>query len=294
MSFRQSERNTEFQNENGGIPQNRPAGCEKLKTPQKSFSNFKLGGNTRQKGGDTLHPEDLLNKSLHEKGIEMKYSRFFLITLLVFLFSLQLYSQGSFLEKGQSGLGVSGSFSSNKDASAIGGSGGYSVNGIFDFGLSVSKVSLVQKLAGQDFSATVISPFIALNAIKQNETTPISISIGGSYLDYKYSSTALDQSKLTMSASGYSVGVSIFGNITASPTMKVQPQAGVSYVSVEGELKDNYGNSITSESTSTIFDVGFSFLFQTSPTTIFGISPSLGIDKDYNTFGIRAGFVFIL
>ena len=224
----------------------------------------------------------------------MKISQYISLSFLTLSFASQIFCQSSYLEKGQSGIGISGDFSSNQSASATGGSLGYSINSVFDVGLSISNISPSQKPDGQDLYAAAIALSITFTAIKQDQTNPISLSFSAVDLSYKYTSPALDENNLATEPTGFSIGASVYRNIIASPTMKVQPQIGVSYVSVNAEVKDNYGNAVTSSYNSAVFDLGFSLLFQTGPTTIIGITPSLAIDKDYTTFDLSAGFVFIL
>jgi len=223
----------------------------------------------------------------------MRQSLWFLLFILLNN-SAFLYAQGYYLERGQNGIGIQGVFSSNKDASMIGGSIGFSASGMFDFGLSVGSVSFEEKLLGEEVSATALSPFITLHAVKQNETTPISIALSASYESDSYSSTVLTQNNLELNASGYTIGMSIYGDVQTSPIMKVQPSLGISYFSLESELKDNFGNSITDKETGTVVGIGFALLFQTAPKTIFGISPALSIHKSDTSFNVKAGFVFVL
>ena len=224
----------------------------------------------------------------------MKYSKSIFTMLLIVGCSAQLYSQGYYLERGQNGFGISAGFASNKNASSIGGSAGYSASGIFDFGLSISQISFEEKLIGEDVSATALSPFITLHVVKQNETTPVSVALSASYENDSYSSNALDQYNLELSASGITIGALIYGDINTSPTMKVQPSIGLRYFSSESEIKDNSGNSITSKDDGTIVGIGVGLLFQTAPNTIFGISPSIGIHKSNTSFSLSAGLIFIL
>ena len=224
----------------------------------------------------------------------MKVSRCISLSLLTLTFASQMYSQSSYLEKGQSGIGISGDFSSNQSASATGGSLGYSINSVLDAGLSISNISPSQKLDGQILYAAAVALSLTFTAIKQDQTNPISLSFSAADLSYKYTSPALDQNKLPTEPTGFSIGASIYRNIIASPTVKIQPQVGVSYVSVNAEVKDNYGNNVALSNKSPAIDFGFSLLFQTGPTTIIGITPSLGIDKNNTTFDLSAGFVFIL
>ncbi len=224
----------------------------------------------------------------------MKVSQYISLSFLILTFASQMYSQSSYLEKGQSGIGISGNFSSNQSASATGGSLGYSINGVLDAGLSISNISPSQKLDGQDLYAAAIALSITFTAVKQDQTNPISLSFNATDLSYKYTSSALDQNKLPTEPTGFSIGASIYRNIIASSIMKVQPQVSVSYIRVNAEVKDNYGNAVALSNNSAVFDLGFSLLFQTGPSTIFAISPSLGIDKNNSTFDLSAGFVFVL
>lgn len=214
--------------------------------------------------------------------------------LFTFTFASLAFSQGAYLERGQSGFGVGAAFSSNKDVSGFGGAVGYSASGIFDFGLFVGRLLFEQELAGDELSATSISPFVVVHPVKQDSTTPISVSLSASYDASSYSSDALTKLNLSFNASGWSAGVSVYGNIILSPTTKLQPAAGVSYVSSKSELRDNSGNTLTEDSNATIFGIALSFFFKTGPSTIFRITPTLSFHKDVTTFAVGAGFVFAM
>ena len=227
------------------------------------------------------------------KGVTMFNKQIFSILCLCITFVSIGFSQGAFLERGQSGFGVSAGFSSNKDASGIGASAGYSISGVFDLGLSVARISLDQKLGGYDVSAIAFSPGITFHAVKQDSIgTPISVSLSAGYERDSYSSTALDQFRLSLNGDYFSIGTSIYGNVYISPTTYVQPSAEVAYLTGSSKLSDSNGNSITSDNNTTIFGFSASVVFETSPTTQFGINPGVSINKDNTTFSIRVGFVF--
>lgn len=212
---------------------------------------------------------------------------------LLFLFGVNsLLAQGAFLDKGKSGFGVGAAFSTNEDISGFGGAASYSFVGIVDLGLFVGRFSLEEKLAGYDVSATAISPFINVHVIKQDEDIPLSIAIGGSYEADSYSSEALDILNWELTGSYFSFGGSIYGNIPISETGKIQPSLGVSYVTGESEVKDNSGNSVTTDDNITNFDIALSIFFKTSSSTIFRITPVVGFNKDNTTFALGAGFIF--
>ncbi|KAB2925226.1 MAG: hypothetical protein F9K22_03805 [Bacteroidetes bacterium] len=221
-------------------------------------------------------------------------SKYLAILILAVCGSSLLFSQGQFLERGQNGFGIQGSFSSTDNATSLGGSLGYSASGVFDFGLSISSISFKEKLLGEDVSATALAPFIAIHAVKQNETTPISVSLSASYESDSYSSKALTDNRLELSATGYTIGATIYGNVQTTPTMIIQPSLGVNYFSTEAVLKDSFGNSVNDEETGTVVVIGLAGIFQSTPTTYFGISPSMSIHNDETAFGLRAGFIFRL
>jgi hypothetical protein len=205
-----------------------------------------------------------------------------------------LLSQGYYVQRGQNAFGIETGYSSNKDASSFGGSLGYSAKGIFDIGLSISQISFVQQLAGEVLSATSLVPSITVHAIKQSEINPFSIAISVSYESDSYSSAALDQNYLKLTADGYTVGATVYGDIETSPTVKVQPSVGLTYFSTTAELKDTYSNSLTTKDDGTVVRAGFALLFQTNEKTILGIRPSIGIHKSESSFLLNAGIIFAL
>jgi len=209
------------------------------------------------------------------------------------MYSSLLFSQGEYLDKGQSGLGFSWAYSSNKDASAIGALAGFSVYHVVDLAVSASSVSYVQKLGGYDLSGVAISPSITFYALKRNEEEPISFSMTASYEHDSYSSMALDNANATMDAYGYSIGASLFGAIKLTPSMRLQPTVGATFLALSSELKELTGGT-TSESTTILIEAGCSFIIQFDVKGLIVIEPSIGIDKQVTTFGVQAGYVFIL
>ena len=64
------------------------------------------------------------------------------IILLIFTFASPIYSQGIFLEKGESGIILSGYYSSFDDASGLGASIGYTIRGVVDVGIDIDRFVL--------------------------------------------------------------------------------------------------------------------------------------------------------
>jgi hypothetical protein len=217
-----------------------------------------------------------------------------LIIIISLLFTTLLFSQGSYLERGQSGIGLGADYSSSKNYSTIGGSASYSISGIVDLGASVGKTYYDKKLASEDLSAIYLSPGIEIYAIKQNENMPITISFFASYSYHYYSSDALSLRGLRMSGYGYSIGPSICNNNDASETIKIQPSIGIVYLWGRSELHDDYGNSDSHESSNTYCRLGASLFDKFMTTTVFVVNTVMFIHNDYTTFGIGVGIIIML
>jgi hypothetical protein len=223
----------------------------------------------------------------------MKCIYFISFPIISFLFTTLLFSQGDYLERGQSGIGLGSQYSSSKNYSAIDGSASYSILGIVDLGVSVGRAYFSKKLASKDISANDIVPGIEIYAIKQNNNIPLSFSFFASYDYHEYVSDALSQRGLRMNWNGYSIGPSIYNNIEASETIKIQPSIGVVYSSGKSELKDDYGHSESNKSKDTYYRLGVSLFSQFETTNIFVLNSVLYFHKYYATFGIGVGIIII-
>ena len=214
-----------------------------------------------------------------------------ILTFLIFgCISTLTFAQSSFLEKGRNGFGISGGFSTNENISGFSGEVGYSFSGIFDLGASVSRFGFDQQLLGEDLNATVISPFISFLPIKQDDATPVSFALNGSYQKQFYSNDALSNNDIDMTGDYFTIGASLFTDIEASDAMKIQPRAGVNYITGETKIEDSTGSQTESDN-STVFNLGLSLIFDTSPSNSFVVTPSLGFQEDVTTFGLSLSFV---
>lgn len=213
-----------------------------------------------------------------------------LASLIFGAFSTLSHAQSSYLEKGQNGFGISGGFSTNEDISGFTGEVGYSFSGVFDLGLSLSRFGFDQQLFGEDLNATVISPYVSYLPIKQDDSIPVSFSLNGSYQKQLYSNDVLDENDIDMSGDYFTIGASLFTDVEASDAMKIQPRAGVNYITGETKIEDSSGSTSESDN-STVFNLGVSLIFETSPSNSFVVTPSLGIQEDVTTFGLSLSFV---
>lgn len=212
--------------------------------------------------------------------------------IFISLFSVTVFGQGAFLEKGQSGFGIGAGFVTNKDVTGFGGIIGYSVSGILDFGVSLNRFNFDQKLLGSDLSATVISPIVTFYALKQNEDIPFSFSIDASYDWQNYSNDVLDNNNIDMTGGFFSAGSSLFSNFRASSSMRIQPSISFSYVTGEVILEDNNGNEKTEKDNTTVFDFSLALAFDTSPNNIIVVKPRVSINEGTTSCGIVFVYIF--
>jgi hypothetical protein len=214
-----------------------------------------------------------------------------ILTFLIFgSISTITFAQSSYSEKGQNGFGISGGFSTNEYISGFSGGVGYSFSGVFDVGISLSRFGFDQQLLGEDLNATVISPFVSFLPIKQDDSTPVSFGINGSYQKQLYSNDVLSDNDIDMTGDYFTIGASLFTDIEASDAMKIQPIAGVNYITGETKIEDSTGSETESDN-STVFNLGLSLIFETSPSNSFVVTPSLGIQEDVTTFVLSLSFI---
>lgn len=205
--------------------------------------------------------------------------------ILCFGIIVSAQAQSSFLEKGQNGFGISGGFATNDDISGFNGGVGYSFSGVFDLGISFGRFGFDQQFFGEDLNATTISPFASYFIIKQDEQIPVSFAVNGSYERSIYSNQVLSDYNIDMTGNFFTIGASLYSMFEASEAMNIQPGIGFNYITGETKIKDAT-ESITESDNTTLFTFGLSLIFQTSPTNIFVVTPSLGFGDDVTTFGI--------
>ena len=200
-------------------------------------------------------------------------------------------AQSSLLEKGQNGFGINGGFSTNDDISGFTGAVGYSFSGVFDLGISVGRFGFDQQLFGENLNATTISPYLSYFVVKQDEQIPVSFSIGGSYQRQIYSNRVLSDNNIDMTGNFFTIGASLYSLFQASQGMKIQPRIGFDYITGELKVEDSSG-SFTEDDDTTLFTLGLSLIFQTTPSNTFAVTPTLGFGDDVTTFGISLMLVF--
>lgn len=211
--------------------------------------------------------------------------------VLCFGILISAKAQSSILEKGQNGFGINGGFSTNEDVSGFSGGVGYSISGVFDLGISVGRFGYDQPFLGEDLNTTTISPFVSYIIVKQDEQIPVSFGLNGLYQRQIYSNRVLSDYDIDLTGNFFTIGAWLYSMFEYSEAMKIQPEIGFNYTTGEFKFEDPT-ESDTESSNNTRFALGLSLIFQTSPSNIFIVTPSIGFGDDVTTFGISLNLVF--
>lgn len=246
--------------------------------------------------------------------IDFRYSR---IVLLALLFSTSVFSQGEFLKKGTSGLSATSGYHYGEDYYDFNGKLGYSVKGVFDFGIGIAKEVNRQKVLDDDLNTLSLNPYIALN---QHSKLAI-LSMNFSYRHDFISSDAFDILDIQARGDYYSAGSSIRLRIGESQSFFIQPSISADYVAGRAKAFNDAPvnaqpnvESIFSLSRSSIkndsiyqeipagqtrsdftqeliLNFGVDFCFKASDRLILYLTPNFLWKKDDTRIGINAGIV---
>lgn len=208
----------------------------------------------------------------------------------IFFLCNALYSQSSFLERGNSGLQVGGNFAINSDVTGVFGNLSYSSNGMADFGIMFGQATTNTEF--DDLSALAIAPFVSAFLVKQERgVSPFSIALSGGYELDLIQSDVFDALNISASSNSYGGGLSILSNIY-NDNVILQPAFSVSYFYTNLTLKDNNTNESLSEADGVFTFGGGLGLGFTSPSSVVAISPGVAFSEGTATFRISLDFIF--
>ena len=207
-----------------------------------------------------------------------------------FGFIVSVQAKSSFLEKGQNGIGINGGLATNEDLTGFSTGAGYSFSGVFDLGISVGRVGFDQQFFGEDLNATTVSPFSSYLIVKQDEQIPVSFALNGSYQRQIYSNRVLSDNNIYMTGNYFTIGASLYSMVEVSDAMEILPSIGFDYITGSLKVEDTTGSESESDD-STLFTLGLSLIFQTSPTNTFVVTPSIGFGDDVTTFGLSLSLI---
>lgn len=205
-----------------------------------------------------------------------------------------VFPQGSFLQKGQNGIGIYIDYNKNTIQSEFGGEVVYSRRGLIDFGISISNISFVEKAGGLvDVSALAVIPSVTWHFIKEDSLAiPFSSSIDVKYERDSYSSEALDEVGHSFDGNYVNAGASAYKDIVVSSEVGAQPTVRIGYQAGFRTLSDNQGGTLTLHDHSFLFDGEVTLLYRTSPVTRLRIVPGVRVDNLATTMLLKIGYLF--
>jgi len=229
-------------------------------------------------------------------------------------------AQGMLLQRGESGVAVSGGYYSTKDLSGFAGAVGYSFRGIVDLGASVERSGIdrhvdprtvIAYVDAESFArgpiayptsghprldATAVCPSVAVH-LRGPAHLP-SLTIGASYERtwfgewwseslYGAESTTAKYAPILYDAleSGTSLGATAYRQFALSPTASIVPHAGLAWNRGETTMTlRGYSYGYRQTSNLFVFPVGVHMLFRASSGTRVHVSP----EAEFGTGGRRA------
>jgi len=207
------------------------------------------------------------------------------------------FSQGSYLKKGQTGFGLSGSYAANGAAHGFSGTAGAALGGIFDLAFSMGRAAYKpgSSLDFLDLEATSLVPEIRGHIIKQNSSaSPVSVTISAGYARDSFSSPDLDAEGLEMWANSLLLGATVYRDVPLLNGLYLQPSAGISYTSTSVKFRDETGATLSGDDSLVSFGLGLPLVYAVSERALLVAVPSLTLDKDHTTFGVSVGLVYAL
>ncbi len=218
----------------------------------------------------------------------MRHKHILFGLILILLCTTSAFSQGDYLEKGRNGIGISFGFSSNSDASGIGGNFGFKLSENLDIGISIAWVSY----SDLDLNSNVFAPSITFYALKQEQRKSIlSIAFGLGYELDSYSGDYLGVRNWEMYGNYFAFGINVFSKIKTVSLVSIQPNCSITHITGTTEIRDRYGNTESEGNNITSFGFGISIFFETSPKSIIRFDPRISITEDYTTFAISLGVI---
>lgn len=207
--------------------------------------------------------------ALNKKFIPMKI---LILSLFLFVFSIELYSQNIFFKENESGFHAAAQFSSSDGSTLFAIIPGYTLNGKLTFGLGLG----FEENSSADLSSTAIRPFISYLALKQGNSNPVSVALNGGYQYNTFS----DYDGLT--AGSIRLGAGIFHQINVSNNFDLLPGGSVGWGRTtvkfqglsESESAINYGLSLSGKFNK------------------FYVTPSLTFSEGNSNFDLILGIIF--
>ncbi|NIR52026.1 hypothetical protein GWO43_25745 [candidate division KSB1 bacterium] len=185
-------------------------------------------------------------------------------------------AQGIFLSRGESNFGVEAGLSHGEHATTLIGSFGYSLKGVFDFGLSVGRTQFSDLFDDRnlDLNAVSLSPSLTIHLGKPNEESPLGFLVFGGYERDFFSGDALGNR--SMHANVFPSGAGFYTLQEITNQLRLIPVIVVSYVHSIFEFNDS-GLSQNETENNVVAGLNLNFGIKDQPGNIFVLSPGIAL-----------------
>lgn len=219
-------------------------------------------------------------------------------TTVFFLSALAAFPQGNFLKKGQYGLGLTGSYSTNNAVHGLSGAVGIGLGGLFDLSLAAGRATYDDPGEFSELATTTLAPQLTAHIIKQNSSkSPVSVSIGVGYARDDFSSPDLEIVDYKMWANTFLIGGTVYRDVRLSKAAYLQPSVGIVYSSTTLKIADPSRYTVSADDTLVSLGLGVPVVYALSPKAWLVVQPGLTFDLEnggHTTFALSAGLVYLL
>jgi len=216
-----------------------------------------------------------------------KFSAIYYIWVFIVTFPINAFAQLSYY-RNQGDLVIIGGFSTNETNNNIGGALSYNITPFFSVGFDFTHISFKDV----ELSANRILPTALFYPIQQSKKVPLTAYAQAAYFHGSFSSSELDNLGLSLSSDGFNFGFGLFTEQMVSEIFSIIPGGGVDFITGKTKLKDDLGNSLSENSTTTIFNLNTMFVLGASDNVFIYALPNLSIAEGKTTPGISFGLGF--
>ena len=192
--------------------------------------------------------------------------------------------QSLYLEHGRSGRLLNAQYIGGEGISGVAGGFGYSLNGDYDLGLNVGRMS--DEFG--DLEYTSWAPYLSAILVRPTPEAPTGFEVQVGYESGTYSGADIDRYDWDMEATGLTWSGSIYGRIVDRSGNIYYPSLGVSRITADITITDAHGNKASSVVESTPVHIGVTELYKKE--IILGIMLSLA--NGNSTWQAGVGYLF--
>ncbi|HEX3765829.1 MAG TPA: hypothetical protein VHW23_44335 [Kofleriaceae bacterium] len=200
-------------------------------------------------------------------------------------------AQGSWLQKGVSGVSAEVTVSHDAGSSTLGLTGGYSHQGFLDVGVTLAWIDAnIPNIP--DLSAYSLGAELVYHPLKQTKTIPLSVEVETSYTQDFFSSDTLSANGASVSQWGTTLGAGAYRFFPLSERIGVSPLIEFAWRHQSATLTLVDGSQTTTDDA---FVIGLSaaLAYLDSAGHIWGVAPAVAFGPGDTPTGVGITVIFI-